>query len=461
MSADARGYYSTLGLNPGAPIDAVRSAYRQLAKECHPDRPTCVDGGQRFRRIDEAYDALSDPAFKAAYDSGTGIRPPNETAAPSPPKVEPIRCEVCGRITAQPRRLAFWRVTSFILASQKTPIQRIFCQDCAAKEQWKSTIWTGLLGWWGIPWGPIWSIGHGLTNAFGGTRERTVDDALSWQNAVAFAARGEGALAIGLSNILRKSENAEIAQQAADIIRFFSGRGFEAKTTLKDVWKHSLARTAALSVIVFAAPAIVLSLIYFPLANEFRSSSAGTPGLNDSAGTDALDQTFGPNAPAPSGVVPASQLTPSPPPEPPCDSPPSNGQVLVDHRGQSADGHHLKIENGTAGDAIIKIRRADGRTMSSFFVARGQTATLTRIPDGNYTVQYASGDKLAKNCRTFVVDDSASANEFPGSESLQTRYEEGFDGTSVVHSELTYTLYPVPGGTVHPNRVDMSDFNKP
>jgi hypothetical protein len=452
VAADVRGYYSALGLNAGAPIEAVRSAYRRLAKECHPDRPTCVDGGQRFRRIAEAHDALSNPSFKAAYDTDSIQDQPKETAPP--PKVQPIKCEVCGAVTAQPRRLAFWRVTSFILASQKTPIQKIFCQTCARKEQWISTIWTALLGWWGIPWGPVWASSHGIRNAVGGARQEAVDDALLWQNAVAFGSRGDGPLAVGLANILRKSANAEIAQHAADVIRFFSERGIDASTTLKDVWKQSVATTAVLLLIAFAMPAAVFALIVVPSTRD--SYGSGPPSVESA--NEPLSATPE-TTPTGSQAVPAAASVS--PPEPTCAFRPSNGQILVDHRGRLADGHHLKIENGTAGDAIIKMRVDGGKTLASFFVARGQTATLTRIPDGSYTVQYASGDKLAKNCRTFVKDGKESANSFPGPETLKTRYEEVFDGTSVVHSELTYTLYPVPGGTVQPNSIDMDEFDKP
>lgn len=458
LAADANGYYSALGLNTGASVDAIRFAYRRLAKECHPDRPGCVDGVQRFRRIAEAYEALSDTAFKTAYDSGAPNSTSNESTRPPPPppKVEPTKCEVCGSVTAQPRRLAFWRITSFILASQKTPIQRIFCHTCAAKERWKSTIWTSLLGWWSVPWGPIWATGYGVRNAVGGTHQPTVDEALLWQNAVAFASRGEGALAIGLSNILRKSENTKIAQHAADIIRVFSERGFDASTTLKDVWKRSIVTTAVLLLISFAVPGALAALVFMP-----GTEGSHPFGTSPSSGeNDPLAAVFGPQAETPQ-PVPAAAQEPNRPPEPACGSPPSNGQILVDHRGPSVDGHHLKIENGTAGDAIIKMRAVGGRTLASFFVQRGQTVTLTRIPDGNYTVQYASGDKLAKNCRKFMNDGTASASAFPGPETLETRYEKGFEGTSVVHSELTYTLYPVLGGTVHPNSIKMDEFNKP
>jgi hypothetical protein len=264
-----------------------------------------------------------------------------------------------------------------------------------------------------------------------------------------------------LGNILRKSDNAEIAQSAADIIRFFSERGLDAGISLKDVWHRSIPRTVALFAVAFAAPIILLAAICVPSFNGPRPSGPTSAWTLDET-SDAFSNTFGPSAESDPQVVPAAASRPSSmPSELTCDAVPANGEILVDHRGDRRDGHHLKIENGSAGDAIVKMRELDGRTLASFFVVKGETATLNRIPDGSYTVQFASGDKLAKDCRTFVADNSLSASEFPGPESLQTRYEDGLDGTTVVHSVLTYTLYPVPGGTVRPTQIELGDFNKP
>ena len=228
---DPRGYYAALGLEPGASITAVKNSFRSRAKECHPDRGNVKDGGHEFRIISEAYEFLSDPQLKEAYDRASiETPPPSEEDVAEQHSIEPVSCNVCGKVTALPRRLAFWRITSFLFASHRTPIQKIYCRTCASKEEWKSVIWTSLLGWWGVPWGPIWTIGHGVTNALGGTRDAEVDEALLWQNALAFASRGDGSLAVGLGNILRKSNNAQLAQNSADLIRFFQS---EASTHLQ------------------------------------------------------------------------------------------------------------------------------------------------------------------------------------------------------------------------------------
>jgi hypothetical protein len=143
-------------------------------------------------------------------------------------------------------------------------------------------------------------------------------------------------------------------------------------------------------------------------------------------------------------------------PEPTCTSVPANGALLVDHRERKRVGHVLEIDNGTEGDAIIKVRNADtDRTLASFFVTRGSKANLRRIPDGSYRIQYMIGDKLGEDCRKFIG--SASANEFPGPQTLTT--EDLGDRIRV--ATLSYTLYAVPGGNTTPVYLNPADFEKP
>jgi curved DNA-binding protein CbpA len=71
-------HYEVLGVPASASEDEVRQAYRRLAKAAHPDVAGDAD---RFRRITEAYDVLTDPAQRAAYDRG--LQPRWAAAAPA------------------------------------------------------------------------------------------------------------------------------------------------------------------------------------------------------------------------------------------------------------------------------------------------------------------------------------------------------------------------------------------
>ena len=62
-------YYELLGIQRGADDAAIKAAYRNRAKEHHPDRHNgCSDKEAQFKAINEAYDVLKDPQKRAAYD---------------------------------------------------------------------------------------------------------------------------------------------------------------------------------------------------------------------------------------------------------------------------------------------------------------------------------------------------------------------------------------------------------
>lgn len=64
----ARDYYEILGVSRSADKSEIKSAFRRLAREYHPDVSKHPDATERFKEINEAYEVLSDDDKRARYD---------------------------------------------------------------------------------------------------------------------------------------------------------------------------------------------------------------------------------------------------------------------------------------------------------------------------------------------------------------------------------------------------------
>jgi curved DNA-binding protein len=72
-----------MGVARDASADDVKRAYRRLARKYHPDVSKEKDAEERFKEVGEAYEVLSDPEKRAAYDA-LGERRPGEEFRPPP-----------------------------------------------------------------------------------------------------------------------------------------------------------------------------------------------------------------------------------------------------------------------------------------------------------------------------------------------------------------------------------------
>jgi len=78
-----KDYYAALGVPRDADQDAIKKAYRKLARKHHPDVSESPDGEARFKEAAEAYATLKDPEKRAAYDE-LGRRPAGQEFSPPP-----------------------------------------------------------------------------------------------------------------------------------------------------------------------------------------------------------------------------------------------------------------------------------------------------------------------------------------------------------------------------------------
>jgi DnaJ-class molecular chaperone len=63
-----KNYYEVLGLTANATLAEIKTTYRKMASQYHPDKNSDNDAPAKFRQVQEAYETLSDIDKKKTYD---------------------------------------------------------------------------------------------------------------------------------------------------------------------------------------------------------------------------------------------------------------------------------------------------------------------------------------------------------------------------------------------------------
>ena len=107
-AASKHDYYETLGVARDAKEDEIRKAYRKLARKYHPDlNPGDKAAEERFKKVQEAYDILSDAKKRQMYDQ-YGFY--SDNIPPGGPGGGPGAGAGAGRPEHGLRRLRFFRI---------------------------------------------------------------------------------------------------------------------------------------------------------------------------------------------------------------------------------------------------------------------------------------------------------------------------------------------------------------
>jgi curved DNA-binding protein CbpA len=132
-------YYELLQISPNAEPETIHRVYRLLAQRYHPDNLHTGDGA-RFRALVEAYELLTDPERRAAYDlSYHELRRNRWQSAAAPERAEnPIEVEQMVRITVlevlyEQRRTEPSKAGVFVLDLEQLTGQ--------AREHLEFTVW--------------------------------------------------------------------------------------------------------------------------------------------------------------------------------------------------------------------------------------------------------------------------------------------------------------------------------
>ena len=244
--------YAALGVEPDAGADAIKAAYRTLARENHPDLSQRKDAAEAFQRLTAAYAVLSSPVRRAAYDrlrrtTGRGAGP-----------LRPLQCSECGRTTAQPRILTFHSVRSLLFRSRTITTEGMYCVACARGAALKASADAFVRGWWAVPMGPPRTIAAIVQNAFAASRGADSDQSLLLFNAEAFLAHDNPQLAFALASKVQACTDGALRRKAERVIAAARARAPGAgELRLRDPWRLQIP-DLALHGLMAAAPALLL-----------------------------------------------------------------------------------------------------------------------------------------------------------------------------------------------------------
>lgn len=171
-------YYDILGVEQKASAQEIKTVYRELIKRYHPDKnPNQAEALKRTQIINDAYSVLRDPVKRSEYDNLLLLQDASKFTAEfahetetTQPEIPQIRCEKCGRQDVTLRVTIFIRVLSVIVMTYKRGWSHILCSRCRIKYSLLFNLEVWLLGWWGFPWGPIYTIEALLKNLAGGVQ---------------------------------------------------------------------------------------------------------------------------------------------------------------------------------------------------------------------------------------------------------------------------------------------------
>jgi curved DNA-binding protein CbpA len=123
-------YYKILGVDRTENVEGIHTAYRRLAKQCHPD-VAGIQSKEKFQGIQQAYEVLSDPDKRKHYDATFDKRPRMRGKRAIEP--EPL----------VPSSYPSWAIDPEPLIRESVPIEEIFSSSssrCSYCNSFKSSV---------------------------------------------------------------------------------------------------------------------------------------------------------------------------------------------------------------------------------------------------------------------------------------------------------------------------------
>lgn len=130
-----------------------------------------------------------------------------------------VGCSKCGRLDSTLSGSVFkYAVSGVFVTFRHVGSQGVFCAACRRKEAIKWSLMTGVLGWWGIPWGPIFTVQILIQNARSSRQEPAFNAALLAATGQALADQGQTSEAIrALERAARIKRTPQVEQQLSQL----------------------------------------------------------------------------------------------------------------------------------------------------------------------------------------------------------------------------------------------------
>lgn len=411
MNKDPKSYYSILGVGFTAETEEIKQAFKQKAKELHPDKNQDRDTTKEFQFLNEAYAVLIDPNSRAKYDSSIYDEPKKS-------EPDPIRCSCCGKVTAQPRYVIYFEVKSFIFVTTRNTVQGIFCSECADKKVLKPTLITWALGWWGFPFGILFSLHAIVVNLLGGQKPKDINRSILQYQAWYFAQQGKLNIADSIANdALQFSDSKHIDEIKAfrDSLKQFNGNQEFKK--LKNKWIFfSRSFLLQLIIILGVSIAIIGSIIY----SSYQEKQISKVKEDAQISYESLHS-----------IQPL----------------PENGQLIITPKEEKIMAP-FSVKTSGAENHFVKLEDIQtGKIVMAMFIHAGNTVETT-VPLGTYKLKYAAGNNWY------------GLEELFGTETIRTVANETFtfeiQGNQVVGNTVELILQT--RGNLHTTDISKADF---
>lgn len=128
---------------------------------------------------------------------------------------------------------------------------------------------------------------------------------------------------------------------------------------------------------------------------------------------------------------------------------PRSGEILS----QTRTGQHRITVTAGAQDTLVKLRSASS-TALSFYVRAHERGVVSTVPNGTFSIMFASGTGFSRKCLEFVTTMDVISDPSP------QVFEVTSDGNYRYTSEASYSLTQVAGGNMRPQATNADAFRE-